>query len=100
MQNSFSKTYKLVQKIPKGKVVTYGTLAKLIGTTPRVIGFALHANKNPDKVPCHRVVFADGKLSKGYAFGGSKIQMKLLKSEGIGFINERVNLEKYLAKLS
>lgn len=80
---TFQKIYKVVSFIPKGKVMTYKEVAEIVGTTPRVVGFALHANKNPDKVPCHRVIKSDRTLAKGYAFGGMKKQKELLKKEGI-----------------
>lgn len=80
--NIFHKVYKVVSKIPKGETMSYKQVADLSGTTPRVVGFALHANKNPDKVPCHRVIKNDGTLAKGYAFGGIKVQKEKLLSEG------------------
>lgn len=99
--NTFDKVYRAVEKIPKGKVSTYGTVAKFVGiNNPRVVGYALHANKTPDTVPCHRVVNVNGELSKGYAFGGLGIQKKLLTSEGIKFNNNRIDLSKYLFKFS
>lgn len=95
--NTFEKVYKVVAKIPKGKVTTYGIIAKKIGiSNPRVVGYALHVNKNPDSVPCHRVVNKEGELAKGYAFGGLGIQKQLLKQEGIRFSGEKVDLNKQL----
>jgi endonuclease-3 related protein len=78
--------YHLVSLIPKGKVLTYGQVAKILGLkSPRVVGFLLHQNKNPEKIPCHRVVFSDGSLAKNYAFGGEKQQYLKLKKEGVKF---------------
>jgi methylated-DNA-protein-cysteine methyltransferase-like protein len=51
----------------------------------RQVGFALHANPQPDKTPCFRVVFADGSLSPAFAFGGINMQRKLLAEEGVLF---------------
>lgn len=100
----FERVYEVVKKIPKGKVMTYGQVAKLLGTrdlpagrqvpgrvTPRVIGWALHANKDP-KVPCHRVVFADGSLAPGFAFGGRDEQKKRLVKEGITLVDYKVEM--------
>lgn len=76
-----------MQKIPTGKVSTYGAIAKIVGTTPRVVGFALHAN--PDqKTPCHRVVDRNGRLAPHFAFGGAREQYLRLKSEGVKFKDE------------
>lgn len=96
--NIFNKVYTLVAKIPEGKVTTYGTIAKKIGIkNPRVIGFALHVNKKPQEVPCHRVVNKEGKLAPGFAFGGKTIQKQLLQQEGISFVDdETVNIERHL----
>jgi len=95
--NTFAKVYKAVEKIPKGKVSTYGIVAKYIGiNNPRVVGYALHANKTPDMVPCHRVINAKGELTKGYAFGGPDIQKQLLEQEGIEFKNNKIDLSRFL----
>lgn len=92
----FERICEIVSKIPHGKVLTYGDIAVELGINPRVVGYALHANKNSEQIPCHRVVFKDGSLSKGYAFGGKDIQKKLLVSEGVNFVGEKVNLETSL----
>lgn len=81
MKKVFDRIYDEVRKISKGKTATYGEIAKKAHTTPRVVGFALHRNKDPKNIPCHRVVFKDGSCSNGYAFGGKKCQEKLLKKE-------------------
>lgn len=93
---TFEKIYKVVAKIPRGKVLTYGDISVTLDINPRVVGYALHANKNPSLVPCHRVVFKDGSLAKGFAFGGKDIQKKLLVNEGVSFIGEKVNLKTSL----
>jgi methylated-DNA-protein-cysteine methyltransferase-like protein len=86
-KNSFDRIYEIVKKIPQGKVMAYGEVAKEANVaTPRVVGFALHVNKDPMHIPCHRVVFADGKLSPGYAFGGEGEQRKKLEEEGVKFL--------------
>lgn len=93
--NFFHQVYQVVQKIPSGKVATYGQIAKLLGTRDaRRIGHALHANPS-EETPCHRVVFADGSLAPGYAFGGPKEQLRKLELEGVQFTKgEKVNLTK------
>jgi methylated-DNA-[protein]-cysteine S-methyltransferase len=54
------KIWKVLQKIPCGKTITYGELAQKIGTSPRVIGNACRRNPIPIVIPCHRVVRATG----------------------------------------
>ncbi len=90
--------YHFVSFIPKGKVITYGQIDKILKiNSPRLIGQFLHQNKNPKKIPCHRVVFTNGSLSKNYAFGGLKKQKKKLIKEGVKFENNQIkNLENHL----
>lgn len=94
--NTFDKVYNLVSKIPKGKITTYEEISKIIGLNPRVVGYALHANKDSKNVPCHRVINSKGKISKGYAFGGPDVQKKMLEKEGIKFDGKDcVDLKKF-----
>lgn len=92
----FDKVYKLTQKIPLGKVTTYGEIARLLKTNPKTVGWALHANKNPH-VPCHRVVDRNGRLAPNFAFDGPIEQKRRLESEGVEFLDStHVNLKKHL----
>lgn len=91
--------YSVVEQIPKGRVATYGQIARLIGKprSSRVVGYALHRNPKPGIIPCHRVVFKDGALAPGFAFGGSEAQRELLLSEGVVFTDKgTVDLETCL----
>lgn len=90
----FEKIYAEVEKIPKGKVSTYGEIAKKVGTTSKVVGWALHRNPNPSSIPCHRVVYKNGFLSHGFAFGGIAKQKEKLQKEGIKIIKNQVRLPK------
>lgn len=95
----FKKVYQVVRKIPAGKVLTYGAIAKMVGTTPRVVGFALHANRDKS-TPCHRVVNRNGRLAPNFAFGGAHEQYLRLKIEGIDFIDgNHVDLAKHFLTL-
>lgn len=91
------RIYEAVKKIPKGKVATYGQVAELAGNPKmaRAVGNALHKNPAPDSIPCYRVVNAKGELAGEFAFGGAGAQRKLLEADGIEFIGDRVDLEKY-----
>ena len=53
-------------------------------------GNILHGNPDPEHIPCHRVVNAQGRLSRAYAFGGIEAQRRLLESEGVVFKNDQV----------
>ncbi len=90
--------YELVRQIPEGRVASYGQVARLIGRprNARFVGFALHVNPEPGVIPCHRVVFQDGSLAPGFAFGGEDEQRRLLAIEGIGFLPDgRVDMEHF-----
>lgn len=89
-----NRVFGVVKHIPRGKVATYGQVARLIGAprAARYVGYALRANPepgtDPDSIPCHRVVFKDGRMAKGFAFGGEEVQRTMLKSEGVMFDDE------------
>lgn len=96
-KSTFELIYDVVKQIPKGKVATYGQVASLAGNKrwSRVVGYALHSNPDPETIPCHRVVNRLGEVSKAFAFGGKNRQIELLQNEGVGFVEGRVDLEKY-----
>ena len=77
------KVYKKLLEVPKGKVTTYGDLAKAIGLKngQRVIGKIMNKNPYPVIIPCHRVIKSNGKIG-GYAWG-EKVKEKMLSNEGI-----------------
>ncbi|MFH0864357.1 MAG: MGMT family protein [Candidatus Gottesmanbacteria bacterium] len=85
--NIFLKVYRRVKSIPNGKVMTYGEIGKEIGVDPRIVGFALHANKDIN-VPCHRVVNKEGRLAPNFVWDGWKEQKRRLLAEGIKFKDE------------
>ena len=95
--NFFFFFYAAVQKIPCGMVATYGQVARLCGSprSARAVGYALHLNPLPGVVPCHRVVFSDGRLASAFAFGGEGVQRALLEAEGVEFLPDgRVDMAK------
>lgn len=96
-KNSFELIYDVVKKIPKGCVASYGQVAALAGNKrwARVVGYALHANPEPDVIPCYRVVTKDGYTAPGFAFGGPGVQQELLEADGIKFIDGHVDMHKY-----
>ncbi len=56
----YARIYRVVQKIPYGRTATYGEVAEMAGTHPRVVGQAMARNPTPLVIPCHRVVAAHG----------------------------------------
>ena len=94
----FERIYEVVLKIPKGRVATYGQVAALAGNPrwARVVGYALHNNPAPGKIPCHRVVNREGRVADSFAFGGGAAQRALLEKEGIVFgADGRIDLSIY-----
>lgn len=86
------KVYEIVGEIPRGRVMSYGQVAKLAGKPKawRMVGLLMKRNPSLLKVPCHRVVGADGNL-RGY-FGRSGIleKKRMLLAEGVLFNGELV----------
>jgi O-6-methylguanine DNA methyltransferase len=91
------RIYEAVQKIPRGKVATYGQVAQLAGDKKmaRAVGNALHKNPDPATIPCYRVVNSKGELAGEFAFGGSGAQARLLMADGIEVENGKVDLNRY-----
>lgn len=96
-KSTFECIYDVVKQIPYGKVATYGQIAALAGNKrwARVVGYALHANPDPEHIPCYRVVNRLGEVLKAFAFGGENRQIELLDAEGIQFVDGRVDMKKY-----
>ena len=93
-ENFYRAVYEAVRRIPAGKAATYGQIAMLAGSprASRIVGGALH----PGKTPCHRVVFRDGSLAPGFAFGGPGAQRALLEAEGVTFLPDgRVDMARH-----
>ena len=98
MQSTFfEEIYKLLKTIPKGKVTTYGDIARALGRprSSRIVGYALHVNPDPVNIPCFKVVNREGKLANAFAFGGIDAQRAMLESEGIEVVADMVDLAKY-----
>lgn len=93
----FEDVYTIVKKIPRGNVATYGQVAFLAGKpgAARAVGNALHANSDPQHVPCYRVVNQKGELAKAFVFGGINVQKELLEQDGIPVINGKVDLKRF-----
>jgi len=88
--NLEQKVYKKLLDVPKGKITTYGDLAKAVGLKngQRIIGKIMNKNPYPIIIPCHRVVMSTGKIG-GYAYG-KFIKIKILGDEGIEVKNDNI----------
>jgi len=98
MKKSFNeRCYKILRKVPKGKVTTYGNVAKALRSKAyQAIGNAMNKNPYSPEVPCHRVIKSNGEVG-GFASGVKK-KIRLLKKEGIEIKRGKIDLKKYLYK--
>ena len=94
------RVYKIVRRIPRGRVMTYGQLAYMLGQgyTPRTVGFVMHG-ADESNTPWHRVINSQGKISTGCIVLPTDKQQRLLEREGVKFDERgRCDLEKFLWK--
>ena len=100
MSTSYDRIYRTIMRIPRGRVTTYGTVARLAGLAgqPRLVGYALHSlGSSSIGVPWHRVINAQGKLSLEEAGASSGLTQRLrLQQEGV-VVNAagRVDLKRF-----
>jgi methylated-DNA-protein-cysteine methyltransferase-like protein len=82
----YQRIYDVVRQIPRGKVATYGQIARITGgCTARMVGFSMAALPEDTDVPWQRVINSMGKISPhGFGFG-SALQRQLLEEEGVLF---------------
>jgi methylated-DNA-protein-cysteine methyltransferase-like protein len=95
--DNYRKIWETVKKIPAGKVASYGQIAKKagLGSNAKMVGYAMHSLPENSDVPWHRVINAQGKISLRKTQNYYQIQKMLLEKEGIEFINERIDLNKF-----
>ena len=80
--------WKEIDKIPYGKIVTYGEIARNIGRpkAARAVANACGANPNPITTPCHRVICSNGNIGGYSGVGGIKKKIELLRKEGVDLL--------------
>tara|TARA_Y100000310_G_scaffold345665_1_gene467944 strand:+ start:3823 stop:4125 length:303 start_codon:yes stop_codon:yes gene_type:complete len=98
MKNLIGKIYSNLKKVPKGKITTYKELAKSINSKAyRYVGTLMKTNKNPNKIPCFKVVKSNGNIGE-YA-SGKKEKINRLNKENIKVKNNKIiNFKKVLYK--
>jgi methylated-DNA-protein-cysteine methyltransferase-like protein len=92
----FARVYALVARIPRGRVSTYGQIARMLGAprAARIVGWAMHGA--PDGIPCQRVIQQGGTCSPNFRVGDPGAQRRLLEQEGVRFfLDGRVDLEAH-----
>ena len=91
------RVYEIVREIPRGRVMTYGQIAEILGQgyTPRTVGYVMHAADN-EGVPWQRVINSQGACSTGRMTIPVNLQQQMLESEGVRFDEKgRCDLAKY-----
>ena len=94
----YRRIYAVVRRIPKGRVATYGQIAALAGLPghARQVGYALRRASETLRLPWHRVINAQGRVSQRSSPDGDRLQYLLLDSEGIDFdVHGKIVLERY-----
>ena len=94
----YTRIYRVVKRIPRGRVATYGQIATLAGLDghARQVGYALHSLPDGLHIPWHRVINAKGEISPRSAGDSHELQRMLLEGEGIDFtLDGRVDLKKF-----
>lgn len=91
--------YSILSRVPKGKVTTYKEIAKKLKTKAyRAVGNAMNKNPYAPEIACHRVIRSNGDVG-GFAHGTKK-KIEMLKKEGIDIKKRKINLAKYLYRLT
>jgi methylated-DNA-protein-cysteine methyltransferase-like protein len=92
----YSRIYAFVRQIPSGRVTTYGRIAKRVGCSARLVGFAMAALTAGHDVPWQRVINSEGKISPRRDGDGELMQRSLLEAEGVSFDAQgRISLDRY-----
>ena len=92
-EDFFQMVYQVVRLIPKGRVTSYGAIAKYLGAarSSRMVGWAMNASHSQKKkVPAHRVVNRNGQLTGKHHFGTPFLMQELLEKEGIEVVNDKI----------
>ena len=95
--SAYEKIWAVVRTIPRGKVATYGQVAAAAGLRKhaRMAGYALWNLPAGTKIPWHRVINAQGKISFPARSAPWREQRKRLQAEGVVFIAGRVDLARF-----
>lgn len=98
-QSFYDQVFELVRLIPKGRVSSYGAIAKSLGAggSARMVGYAMsNAGAAHPPVPAHRVVNSSGLLTGKFHFKTPELMQELLEAEGITVKNDKVQNFKAL----
>lgn len=91
-QDFFKNVFEIVKLVPHGRVTTYGSIAKALGTpkSSRMVGWAMNASHGDKSVPAHRVVNRNGLLTGKIHFATPTLMQERLEAEGIAVKNDQI----------
>jgi methylated-DNA-protein-cysteine methyltransferase-like protein len=92
-QTFYEQVYEVVKLIPKGRVTSYGAIAKSLGAggSSRMVGYAMrYAGTVHPPLPAHRVVNSTGLLTGKFHFNPPELMVELLEKEGVKVKNDKV----------
>jgi methylated-DNA-protein-cysteine methyltransferase-like protein len=95
---TYRRIYAVVGRIPRGRVASYGQVASLAGLPrqARLVGYALNVLPPGSRVPWHRVVNAQGRVSiRGNGLGHEDLQAAMLRREGVRFVEGAIPLDRF-----
>jgi methylated-DNA-protein-cysteine methyltransferase-like protein len=90
--NFFQNVYDVVRLVPRGRVTTYGAIAKYLGASrsSRMVGWAMNASHTQPDIPAHRVVNRQGMLTGKMMFVYPMQMQELLEAEGVRVVDDKV----------
>ena len=88
----FENVFEVVSLIPRGRVTSYGAIAKYLGSarSSRMVGWAMNASHKIEGIPAHRVVNRQGLLTGKMHFGTPTLMEERLKKEGVEVLNDQI----------
>lgn len=92
-ESFFQKVYQVTKIVPRGRVTSYGAIARYLGApgSARMVGWALNnCHAQDDFIPAHRVVNRNGYLTGKHHFHGPDVMQELLESEGVKVKDDKV----------
>jgi methylated-DNA-protein-cysteine methyltransferase-like protein len=94
---TYARIWNVVRRIPRGKVSTYGAIARLagFGSNARIAGYALHSLPSGSGIPWHRVINSRGKISLPRNHRSFEEQRRRLMSEEVITVDGAIDLKKF-----
>ncbi|PWH84741.1 MGMT family protein [Brumimicrobium oceani] len=88
----FQRVFEITRLIPEGRVTSYGSIAKALGTakSSRMVGWAMNASHREKDIPAHRVVNRNGVLTGKAHFNPPEIMQERLEKEGIKVVDDKI----------